>query len=110
VSFTVDSTPPPAPTVTSPAPGSTLTTVPTRLAGRAEPGSTVTVYDTTGTPYRTVTTDPAGTWAVSLDRDWFQTAGVLTGRRGSVTFSIFSADTAGNQAEPLTVTYQTRVR
>ncbi len=110
VSFTVDGTPPQAPTVTSPAPGGTLTTVPTQLTGRAETGSSVTVYDTTGTPYRTVTTDAAGTWTATLERDWFQTAGVLTGRRASVTFSIFSADPAGNQAEALTVTYQTRVR
>ena len=109
-SFTADSTPPPAVVVTSPASGSTLTSVPVTLTGTSEPGSTVTLYDIHAEPYRTTTTSESGTWSITLDRDFFQIAGVLTGRRSSVTFGLDATDSAGNRAESTTVTYTTRLR
>lgn len=102
---------PPAPAaVTSPASGSTLTSVQVRLWGTAEPGSTVTAYDTNAETYRTTTASPSGIWSITLDRDFFQAAGVLTGRRSSVTFGVDSTDSVGDRAEPMRVTYATRLR
>ena len=40
----------------------------------------------------------------------FATAGVLTGRRGSVTVGLTAVDAAGNQSGYAQVTYQTRLR
>ncbi|RYP81447.1 hypothetical protein EKO23_23580 [Nocardioides guangzhouensis] len=110
VSFTVDSTPPSSPVVLSPSPGSTLTSVPVTLTGTADPGSTVTAYDTNADPYRAVVADAGGSWTITLERDFFETAGVLTGRPGSLTFSVIAADDAGNQADSTTVTFRTRLR
>ena len=60
VAVTVDSVPPATPVVVSPAPGSTLTSVPVTLTGTTSPGATVTVYDATSAAYRSTTATRAG--------------------------------------------------
>lgn len=58
----VDSTPPPAPVVSTPANGSRTNDTTPRVSGTAEPGSTVTVY-VDGVPVRTLTADGSGSWS-----------------------------------------------
>jgi hypothetical protein len=110
VTVTVDSVPPATPVVLSPAPGSTLTSIPVTLTGTTSPGALVTVHDATSNAYRSVTADAGGSWTVTLERDFFATAGVLTGRRGSVVIGLSAVDAAGNQSDYAQVTYQTRLR
>lgn len=110
VTIRVDSVPPATPVIVSPAPGSTLTSVPVTLTGTTSPGARVTIYDTTSNSYRTVTADDSGSWTATLERDFFATAGVLTGRRSSVTFGLVATDEAGNSSGFELLTYQTRLR
>jgi hypothetical protein len=110
VTLTVDSVPPTTPVVVSPAPGSTLTSVPVTLTGTTSPGALVTVYDATSNAYRSVTADDSGSWTATLELDFFATAGVLTGRRSSVAFGLSATDAAGNVSGYERVTYQTRLR
>jgi len=110
VAITVDSIPPATPVVLSPAPGSTLTSVPVTLTGTTSPGARVTVYDATSDPYLSATADTNGSWTLVLGRDYFATAGVLTGRRSSVAIGLTAVDAAGNQSGYARVTYQTRLR
>ena len=93
-----------------PAPGSTLTSTPVTLTGTTSPGARVTVYDATSNAYRSATADSSGSWTVTLDRDFFATAGVLTGRRSSVAVGLMATDAAGNSSDYTRVTYQTRLR
>ncbi|HEX8704183.1 MAG TPA: Ig-like domain-containing protein, partial [Myxococcaceae bacterium] len=60
--FTVDSTPPAAPVVQTPANGSTTNDNTPTYTGLAEPNSTVTVI-VDGTPVGTTTADAAGNWS-----------------------------------------------
>ncbi|MFL5345808.1 MAG: adventurous gliding motility protein AgmC [Hyalangium sp.] len=60
-SFTVDTTPPAAPVVVTPANGSTISNNKPAYSGTAEPGSTVTVI-VDGTTVGTATADAAGAW------------------------------------------------
>jgi hypothetical protein len=110
VTVTVDSVPPATPVVLSPAAGSTLTSVPVTLTGTTSPGAQVTVHDATSNAYRTATADASGAWTITLERDFFATAGVLTGRRGSVTIGLTAVDAAGNSSDYAQVAYQTRLR
>lgn len=55
-------TPPPAPVITGPANGSTLTTLTPTMAGTGEPGDTVTVTEG-GTTICTATVDTTGQWS-----------------------------------------------
>ncbi|BDZ49774.1 hypothetical protein GCM10025867_20150 [Frondihabitans sucicola] len=85
---TRDSTPPPAPAVTSG--WSANQTTPLTLSGTAEPGSTVTVTASDGTVLSTVTADAAGTW----------TSGALAGLTPTVAdLGLTATDTAGNVSE-----------
>ena len=96
--------------VVSPPPGSTLTSTPVTLTGTTSPGARVTVYDATSNAYRSATADSSGSWTLTLDRDFFATAGVLTGRRSSVAVGLMATDAAGNSSDYARVTYQTRLR
>lgn len=107
---TVDSVPPDTPVVLSPAPGSTLTSVPVTLTGTTSPGARVTVQGAAYQDYRSATADASGSWSLTLERDYFATAGVLTGRRGSVTVGLSAVDAAGNQGAYTQVAYETRLR
>ena len=110
VAVTVDSVPPATPVVVSPPPGSTLTSTPVTLTGTTSPGARVTVHDTTSNAYRSASADSSGSWTLTLDRDFFATAGVLTGRRSSVAVGLTATDAAGNSSDYARVTYQTRLR
>ncbi len=66
VSVTVDTSPDAATTITSPANGSNVTTGELDLAGKAEPGTTVTVRDG-GTVIGTPVADGDGDWTLHLD-------------------------------------------
>ena len=110
VAVTVDSVPPATPIVVTPTPGSTLTSTPVTLTGTTSPGARVTVYDATSNAYRSATADSSGSWTLTLDRDFFATAGVLTGRRSSVAVGLMATDSAGNSSDYARVTYQTRLR
>ncbi|PDW05012.1 Ig-like domain-containing protein [Candidatus Viridilinea mediisalina] len=59
---------PDAPTITSPASGSTVEPRPT-FSGTAKPGSTVVVTDAEGEEVCTATTDAEGTWSCTSERD-----------------------------------------
>jgi large repetitive protein len=110
VSFTVDSTPPAPPVVASPAPGSTISTMPVYVTGTAEPLGTVTLLLPDGRGYTSAYVNEDGTWALDVFRDWFEAAGVLTGKRTSVTLTFTTTDRLGRVSEPVSVTYTTRLR
>ena len=84
-SWTLDSTAPAAPVITSPAQGATLTDNTPTLSGTAQPGSTVTVT-LDGSEVGTVTADAAGAWS-------FTPASVLA--EGEHTVSATASDTGG---------------
>lgn len=60
--FTVDTTPPPAPVTTTPADGTTTSNPTPPYTGTAEPGSTVAVL-VDGAPIGTATADASGNWS-----------------------------------------------
>ena len=109
VTVTVDTTGPAAPTVASPTPGTTLTTLPVRLTGTAEAGSVVQVFHSDQTLYTETVTSSTGTWSVVLDRDYFQYEGVLTGRRATVSTTVWALDGVGNASPATTLSYTTRL-
>ncbi|MCL2542910.1 MAG: Ig-like domain-containing protein [Nocardioidaceae bacterium] len=84
--FTVDTTPPAAPVIKSPADGSSTNDATPTISGTAEAGSTVHVT-IDGTPVGTTTAGPDGTW--SLD-----TTSTLSD--GSHTVGATAGDAAGN--------------
>lgn len=107
---TVDTTGPATPVVTSPVPGSTVTSMPVTLRGTAEPGVRVEILHSDGIAAAEVAADASGEWAVVLDRDFFQYEGVLTGRRATVRIGVWAFDVVGNPSPATTVTYTTRLR
>lgn len=109
VSITVDTTAPAAPVITAPAPGTTLTTIPVVLTGTAEPGATVEVMTPDELTWVTTTADASGSWTATLERDYFEYAGVLTGRRETLTIRVRATDAAGNNVPPAGYTYRTRL-
>jgi hypothetical protein len=110
VGFTVDSTAPEPPVVTSPAAGATISTVPVYVTGTAEPLSTVTLLLPDGRGYTSTYAQEDGTWGLSVYRDWFEAAGVLTGKRASVTMAFTTTDRLDRVSDPVSVTYSTRLR
>lgn len=110
VTVTVDTTRPAAPTVTSPTPGTTLTTLPVTLTGTAEAGSVVQVLHGDQTFYTETVTSSTGSWSAVLGRDYFEYDGVLTGRRATVSVIVWALDGVGNGSPTTTLTYTTRLR
>ncbi|MFJ1753892.1 Ig-like domain-containing protein [Kitasatospora sp. NPDC088134] len=99
VTLTVDTVLPDRPRLTTPGPGETLHTGRPRLAGRAEPGTTVTVTASHGDERTTVcsaVTAPDGTWACTATHDLAP---------GDLTLLPTATDPAGNgtQGEPVAV-------
>jgi MYXO-CTERM domain-containing protein len=84
--FTVDTTPPAAPVVTTPANGSTIADNTPTYSGTAEPGSTITVI-VDGTAVGTTTADAAGNWSFT------QIIGLTNGQH---TVTATATDAAGN--------------
>ncbi len=88
VSFTVDTTPPDVPVITSPVDGETTDGAPT-FAGTAEPGTLVTVV-IDGVPVATVQADQDGNWL-------YIPGAPLTD--GDHVVSAYATDVAGNQSD-----------
>ncbi len=89
VDFSIDSVPPPAPVITSPAPNATTNLHPT-YTGTAEPGATVDVFlDGSSTPVCTVTADVNGQWACT---------GATALTPGAHDVTARATDPAGNQS------------
>jgi hypothetical protein len=84
--FTVDTTPPPAPVTSTPANGSTTSNSKPALSGTAEAGSTVTVV-LDGNTLGTITANGAGSWS-------YTPGGALSD--GSHTVRAHASDAAGN--------------
>ena len=111
VTFTSDSTPPAPPVVVAPAPGSTITTVPVEVYGTGEPGGTVEIsFPGTTYHYTTAQVQSDGTWTTTLYREWFDQAGLLTGKRATATVTFTQTDQFGRVSEPTSLTWTTRVR
>ncbi|MGH3033191.1 MAG: Ig-like domain-containing protein [Gaiellaceae bacterium] len=89
--WTVDTTAPDPPVITSPADGSTNTTGTVALAGTAEPGSVVEIFDG-GVSKAFATTTAGGTWARTL-------TGV---GNGSHSYTATARDAASNTSAPST--------
>jgi hypothetical protein len=95
-SFTVDTVKPDPPVITTPANGSTNTSVDVTVAGTAEPRTTVEIFDG-GLSQGTTGANGAGNWSKSL-------AGVAN---GSHTYTATATDPAGNTSGlsgPTTIT------
>ncbi|MGV3622273.1 MAG: Ig-like domain-containing protein, partial [Archangium sp.] len=84
--FTVDTTPPGAPTLTSPTNGSTLATATPTVSGTAENNSSVTVF-VDGAPYCTTTASAMGA---------FSCAGTTPVSQGAHAFTARATDAVGN--------------
>jgi hypothetical protein len=111
VSFIVDTVAPAAPVVTSPASGTTITTRSFLLRGTAEPGSTVELYTPSGEPFYNVTeADSEGVWEIFVGEDFLRTAGVITGKRSTVTLTLVAIDRFGTTSPTTSATYVTRIR
>jgi hypothetical protein len=97
VNTTVDTTPPAAPTVTSPADGSASNDPTPTVSGTAEKGSTVTVKDEDGNVLCTDVADPTtGEWACDVPAD-------KALDDGDHTLSVMATDPAGNTSPATTV-------
>ncbi|MCL4861216.1 MAG: hypothetical protein KJZ93_17500, partial [Caldilineaceae bacterium] len=90
--FTIDTTPPAPPTISSPAAGSAITETMPVFAGAAEPGSTVAVH-TGGELLCTVQADDDASWSC---------ASTITLEQGSWTVMATATDAAGNTSAPST--------
>jgi hypothetical protein len=111
VKFIVDTEAPDAPVVTSPEPGSTIRTRHFELSGTAEPGSVVELYTPGGFPfYSAAEADQNGVWTIGVPEDFLAEAGVITGKRGTLTLTLDAIDRFGNSSPTTSVTYVTRIR
>ena len=108
--FVVDVVAPAAPVVTSPTAGTTITTRQVTLAGTAEPGSTVYVFEGDGDQYASTPVGADGTFTVVLGEGYLLGAGVLTGKRGTLSVPLFAEDEFGNRSATATYTFATRIR
>ncbi len=111
VSLIVDTVAPAVPVVTSPAERTTITTRSFLLRGTAEPDSSVVLYTPSGEPFYNVTqADPDGVWEIFVGEDFLNDAGVITGRRSTLTLTLVAIDRFGNTSPTTSVTYATRIR
>lgn len=85
--FTIDSTPPAAPVVSSPVDGASTVNVRPVIAGTAEGSSTVTLYVDSSQVAATVTADSSGGWSYTPPSAWTD---------GAHTVSARATDAAGN--------------
>jgi hypothetical protein len=109
-SVTVDTYAPAPPTVLSPAPGATLRSAPVTISGTAESGAFVELVTTSGETVLTAPVAANGTWAMTLDRAYLESLGVVTGQRETLRLRFETVDGVGNRSYPTTVTYTVRMR
>ena len=108
--FVVDVVAPAAPVVTSPTAGTTITTRQVTLAGTSEPGTTVYVFEGDGDQYASAPVGADGTFTVVLGEGYLLGAGVLTGKRGTLSVPLFAEDEFGNRSATATYSFATRIR
>lgn len=104
VTLTTDSVVPVTPTVTSPAPGSTVNTATPTFTGRGEPGSLITVY-VDGNEWGQTYVDQSGNWTDNGQQAAIKgpQAGVRAGlSAGPHSWYVTSEDAAGNVSAPST--------
>ena len=106
----VDTLAPAPPTVLTPAPGSTVRSVPLVLTGTAESGSTVELVAAGSSTVLAVPVAADGTWSMALDRAYLESLGVLTGQRESLYLRLTTVDRVGNRSYTTVVTYTARLR
>lgn len=97
VGFTIDTTPPAAPVITSPADGSSTTDPTPPITGTAEPGSEVTVI-VDGTAIGSTTADENGDWTFT------PTSPLPNGEHEITAEATDGAGNTGPESEPVTVT------
>lgn len=91
--FTIDATPPSAPTIANPTSGLVTNDTTPTFNGTAEPGSTVTLADGSGTTIGTAIADASGNWT-------FTPSTPMTD--GPYTITATATDAAGNTSAPTT--------
>jgi hypothetical protein len=96
VTFTVDTTAPDAPEITTPEDGSSTNDTTPEFSGTAEPGSTVEVTDADGDTVCTATTGAGGNWSCTPDDALPQ---------GEATYTATATDEAGNTSDGADVTF-----
>jgi large repetitive protein len=107
VTFTVDATPPPAPTVNSPAPKRTITTKEFTITGTGEPLTHVEIRSTSGEVTGITDVQADGTWAYTFTAH--ELAPYYTGRRTPFTFAVAGYDDLGNYSLPRSYTYTLKI-
>ncbi len=108
-SFTVDSAAPAPPTITSPTTRKAITSPTLPLVGTSEPGSTVYVSTAWLGQYSAVAGND-GIWRLTLDSTFFESAGIVPGRRTPLTLSVAAEDSYGNRSTESSYTYTVQLR
>jgi len=96
--FDVDTTPPPAPVVTTPAPNVPIKDRTPKVSGTGEPDATVTVADENGTVLCTATVQPDSTWSCTPPNN-------KAFDDGDHTLHVTQTDPAGNTSPETTVPF-----
>jgi hypothetical protein len=107
VTFTVDATPPPTPTVTSPSPKRVITTKEFTVTGAGEPLTHVEIRDTFGHVTGMADVGENGKWTYTFTAH--ELAPYYTGRRTSFTFGVVGYDLAVNYSADRTYTYTVKI-
>lgn len=109
VVFTIDSTAPAAPTLSSPTDGSTITNTTPDFIGTAESGATITVTTNGGTPVCTAVADSSGNWSCTPTTPLAEgvqniviTPVDVNGNTGTALTAAFRIDTTAPAAPTLT--------
>ena len=108
-SFAVDSAAPAPPTITSPTTRKAITSPTLPLVGTSEPGSTVYVSTAWLGQYSAVAGND-GIWRLTLDSTFFESAGIVPGRRTPLTLSVAAEDSYGNRSTESSYTYTVQLR
>jgi hypothetical protein len=107
VTFTVDATLPPTPTVTSPSPKRLIRTKEFTVTGTGEPLTHVEIRSASGEVTGRTDVGADGTWAYTFTAH--ELAPYYTGERTSFTFAVAGHDDVGNYSAARSYTYTLRI-
>jgi Bacterial Ig domain len=107
VMFTVDATPPPTPTVTSPSPKRLITTKQFTVTGTGEPLTHVEIRSASGDVTGRTDVGADGTWSYTFTSH--ELGAYYTGRRTSFTFAVAGYDNVGNYSAARSYTYTLKI-
>lgn len=107
VMFTVDATPPPTPTVTSPSPKRLITTKQFTVTGTGEPLTHVEIRSASGDVTGRTDVGADGTWSYTFTSH--ELGAYYTGRRTSFTFAVAGYDNVGNYSATRSYTYTVKI-